>query len=154
MLCSKRSHCHEKPAHRNEEYPCSLQLEKACVQQQRPSIARSKINKASRIRWHLPFLPLSLHKPGAGFYPRPEMKRCGMPSKSRPQGLAICFYLLGMLPWDCWRIRGRVGSWSPLANIQLLAWGWGRVKEAKLDFPDQMECSTRVRPGGTSCDVT
>ena len=63
MLCSKRSHCHEKPAHRNEEYPCSLQLEKACVQQQRPSIARSKINKASRIRWHLPFLPLSLHKP-------------------------------------------------------------------------------------------
>ena len=46
MLCSKRSHCHEKPAHRNEEYPCSLQLEKACVQQQRPSTARSKINKA------------------------------------------------------------------------------------------------------------
>ena len=30
--CSERSHCNEKPEHRNERSPCSLQLGKAHVQ--------------------------------------------------------------------------------------------------------------------------
>ena len=32
----------EKPMHRNKEYPRSLQLEKAHVQQQRPNTAKNK----------------------------------------------------------------------------------------------------------------
>ena len=42
MLCNKRTHHHEKSAHCNEEYPRSLQLEKACTQQQRPNTAKNK----------------------------------------------------------------------------------------------------------------
>ena len=41
MLHNKRSHCNKKPAHCNEEYPRSPQLEKACMQQQTPNAAKN-----------------------------------------------------------------------------------------------------------------
>ena len=43
VLRNKRSHLNEKPAHPNEEEPPSLQLEKACSQQQRPNAAKNKL---------------------------------------------------------------------------------------------------------------
>ena len=43
VLCSNRSHHNEKPAQCKKSGPRSPQLEKACVQQQRPST--TKINK-------------------------------------------------------------------------------------------------------------
>ena len=45
VLHNKRSHRNEKPAHRDEEYPRSPQLEKAHTQQRRPNAAKNKINK-------------------------------------------------------------------------------------------------------------
>ena len=42
MLCNKRSHHNEKPAHRNESSPRSPQLEEARAQQQRPNAAKNK----------------------------------------------------------------------------------------------------------------
>ena len=42
MSRNKRSHHNEKPAHHNKELLHSLQLEKACVQQQRPSATKIK----------------------------------------------------------------------------------------------------------------
>ena len=52
MLRNKRSHHNERPTHRNggprtttKSSPCSLQLERACVQQQRPNAAKNKLNK-------------------------------------------------------------------------------------------------------------
>ena len=42
MLHNKRSHRNEKPAHCNEEKPCSPQLEKAHAQQRRPKTAKNK----------------------------------------------------------------------------------------------------------------
>lgn len=38
----KRSQHHEKPEYQNKSSPRSLQLEKACVQQLSPSVAKSK----------------------------------------------------------------------------------------------------------------
>ena len=43
MSRNKRSHHSEKPAHHNKELLRSLQLEKACVQHQRPSATKSKL---------------------------------------------------------------------------------------------------------------
>ena len=40
VLHNKRSHCNEKPSHHSEEYPRSLQLERACTKQQRLSAAK------------------------------------------------------------------------------------------------------------------
>ena len=52
VLCNKRSHGNEKPAHRNEEYsPCSPQLEKAHTQQQRPNIAKKKKKSTNNKCW-------------------------------------------------------------------------------------------------------
>ena len=48
VLCNQRSHRNEKPTLRNEEYPCSPQLEKARAQQWRPNAAKSKLNKISK----------------------------------------------------------------------------------------------------------
>ena len=48
VLRDKRSHRNEKPVHHNEESPCSLQLEKARVQQQRPNAAKKYINFKKR----------------------------------------------------------------------------------------------------------
>ena len=42
MLQNKRGHLNEKPAHHNKQQPCLPQLEKACVQQQRPSAAKNR----------------------------------------------------------------------------------------------------------------
>ena len=42
VLCYKSSHHDERPAHRNEEELCSLQLEKTHSQQRRPSATKSK----------------------------------------------------------------------------------------------------------------
>ena len=39
---NKRSHCNEKPTHRNEEQPCSPQLEKVRVQQWRPNTEKER----------------------------------------------------------------------------------------------------------------
>ena len=41
VLCNKRGHCSE-PMHHKKQQPCSMQLEKAHVQQQPPSMAKSK----------------------------------------------------------------------------------------------------------------
>ena len=49
-LRNKGNHSNEKPAHHNEEYPCSLQLEKACVQQQRPNAAKNKLIKRKKLK--------------------------------------------------------------------------------------------------------
>ena len=45
VLYSKRCHCNEEPIHPNEESPHLLQLEKACTQQQRHSVAMNKERK-------------------------------------------------------------------------------------------------------------
>ena len=42
VLHERRSPCSEKPVYHNEEYPCSLQLEKARVHQQRPRPAKDE----------------------------------------------------------------------------------------------------------------
>ena len=42
VLRNKRSHRNEKPAHLNEEWPRSPQLEKARVQLRRPNTAKNK----------------------------------------------------------------------------------------------------------------
>ena len=42
VLCNGRKHHSEKSVHRDEQQPCSLQLEKARAQQQRPSAAKNK----------------------------------------------------------------------------------------------------------------
>ena len=44
MLCNKRSHRNEKTNTAVKSRPHSPQLEKACVQQRRPSAAKNKIN--------------------------------------------------------------------------------------------------------------
>ena len=49
MLCNKRSHDNEKPAHHNEEQPPLPQLEKACMQQQRPNADKNKFKKEKEI---------------------------------------------------------------------------------------------------------
>ena len=41
VLCNKRGHCSRPMRHRKEQ-PCTMQLEKAHVQQQRPSMAKNK----------------------------------------------------------------------------------------------------------------
>ena len=41
-LCNKRSHHNERPKYHSEEEPCPLQLEKACRQQWRPSVAKKQ----------------------------------------------------------------------------------------------------------------
>ena len=43
LLHDKRSHCNEKPEHRSQNNPRSLQLEKVCTQQVRPSAAKNKL---------------------------------------------------------------------------------------------------------------
>ena len=45
MLHRKRSHCDEKPVPHKEENVCSPQLEKASIQQRRPSTAKITKNK-------------------------------------------------------------------------------------------------------------
>ena len=41
MLHDKKSHHDEKPKHRNGEEPCSPQVEKAQMQQRRPTVAKN-----------------------------------------------------------------------------------------------------------------
>ena len=52
VLHNKRSHLNEKPAQRNEEYPRSLQLQKAHAQQQRSNAAKNKYIFKKRIIHH------------------------------------------------------------------------------------------------------
>ena len=42
VLRKKRSHCNEKPSHRNKEEPCSLQLGISRAQQRKPNAAKNK----------------------------------------------------------------------------------------------------------------
>ena len=57
MLCNKRSHSNEKPMQGQKSSPCSPQLEKACMQQWRPSIAKNKYINNSKTYLHILYKP-------------------------------------------------------------------------------------------------
>ena len=57
MLCNKRSHCNEKSVHCKKSSPCSPQLEKAFMQQGRPSTAKNKYKNNVLKYLHLVYKP-------------------------------------------------------------------------------------------------
>ena len=71
MLRNKKGRDSEKPVHCDEEWPCSLQLEKALAQKLRPNTAKIKINKFKNAEGGT--LP-NFYKATITLIPKPEKK--------------------------------------------------------------------------------